>query len=486
MERVRRGGGSHRRPRRFTPQSRLTRRWMRHAFFLIVLFLLLLQLLFSLMLQYYYYGSVESALESRAQLYRRTMELSTDMTTSSWDARSRELIAYFTDKDKMELQVLDSGGKILLSSSGFVPTTEVATADFRQALTAQDGSGNWRGRNTDGEPVMALTMLERDAEGNTIGALRYVVSLSPVNRQIWLLILVLFGFILLIIFFVSLSGMYFINSIVAPVMDISHTARRIAMGEYDARLKKQYNDEIGELCDTINFMAGEIAAAEKMKNEFISSVSHELRTPLTAIKGWSETLQDATDDRELTAQGLTVIGSEAQRLSGIVEELLDFSRVESGHLALRRQRLDLLAELEEAVFLFRDRATRSGITLEYCQMDPLPPVLGDPDRIKQVFINLLDNAVKYSRTGDRVRVEAARLSAGVQVVISDTGVGISAEELPRIRQKFYQTDPSSTGAGIGLAVAEEIVRLHGGSLEIDSELHVGTTVTVLLPVAPEA
>ncbi len=266
------------------------------------------------------------------------------------------------------------------------------------------------------------------------------------------------------------------------MLDIGRTARRIAMGEYEARLEKQFDDEIGDLCDTINFMAGEIGAAETMKNEFISSVSHELRTPLTAIKGWSETLQGA-DDRQLLEQGLGVIGREAQRLSGIVEELLDFSRMESGHIVLHRERLDILAELEEAVFLFRDRASRAGLVLTYCEVEHLPAVWGDGDRLKQVFINLLDNSVKYSRPGDRIRVEAAALAGDIQIVISDTGIGISAEELPRIRQKFYQADASASGAGIGLAMAEEIVRLHGGRLEIDSEEGVGTTVSVWLPQA---
>ena len=106
---------------------------------------------------------------------------------------------------------------------------------------------------------------------------------------------------------------------------------------------------------------------------------------------------------------------------------------------------------------------------------------GDGDRLKQVFVNLLDNAVKYSRSGDRIRVEAAAMAQGVQVVVSDTGVGIAPEQLPHIRQKFYQTDPGNPGSGLGLALVEEIVRLHGGQLEIDSELGVGTTVTVTLP-----
>lgn len=463
----------------------LTARWLRNAFGVIVAFLLLLLLLFGIMLRFYYHESVLAAVESRAELYQRTLELSGQTEAQPWASRSRELITYFTDKDKMELQVLDTDGRVLLSSTGFVPADEPQPEDFREALVAEDGRGVLRGYSSTGEPIMAVTVLETDGEGLPIGALRYVVSLTQINRQIWLMIMLLLGVMLLIVFFVALSGSYFINSIVNPVTDIGRTARRIAMGEYDARLEKHYDDEIGDLCDTINFMAGEIGAAEKVKNEFISSVSHELRTPLTAIKGWSETMQAAPEDRELTAQGLAIIGKEAQRLSGLVEELLDFSRMESGHIKLRREPLDLLAELEEAVFLYGDRAARAGIRLEYCEGESLPPVMGDGDRLKQVFVNLLDNSVKYSRPGDRIRVEAAAMTDVVQVVVSDTGIGISREDLPRVRQKFYQTDPNNPGSGIGLALVDEIVRLHGGTVDIESEQGVGTTVTVTLPIAEE-
>ena len=471
-------------PKKLLVHNSLTRRWLTHVFAVIVVFLLVLQVLFTLMLRYYYYQSVESALDSRAALYQRTMEMTASAEDADWNAGSRELIAYFTDKDKMELQVLGAGGKVLLSSNGFVPDETAVPMDFRQALQSEDGEGRWRG-SVEGEQTMALTVLQKNADGAVVGALRYVVSLTLVNRQVVLLSLLLFGFILLIVFFVTLSGVYFINSIVNPVAAVSHTARRIAMGEYDVRLDKHYDDEIGRLCDSINYMAGEIGAAEQVKNEFISSVSHELRTPLTAIKGWSETLQAAPEDRELTSQGMAVIGKEATRLSGLVEELLDFSRMESGRITLKVAKLDVLAELEEAVFLFRDRAARAGIRLEYCPCETLPPVTGDADRIKQVLVNILDNAVKYSRPDDRVRVEAAAMPQGVQIVISDTGIGIEPEKLAKVREKFYQTDPGNPGSGIGLALADEIVRLHGGQLEIDSELGVGTAVTVTLPFVQE-
>ncbi len=456
----------------------LTRRWLRNVFGLLVVFLLLLELLFSLMLRYYYLESVQTALESRAEVYQRTLELSNGNDSASWQTRSRELIGYFTDKDKMELQVLDASGKVLLSSTGFMPSTQA----IRGKKTELSSSfALWQGRNGTGEPVMALTIPETDSDGKTVGCLRYVVSLKPVNRQIWLMSLLVLGFILFLILAVALSGSYFIRSIVRPVTAIGQTARRIALGDYDARLEKRNDDEIGALCDAVNFMAEEIATAERLKSEFISSVSHELRTPLTAIKGWSETLQTDPGDRELVSRGLEVIGKEAGRLSGLVEELLDFSHMESGHIVLRRERLDVLAELEETVFLFRERARRAGLMLEYCGADGVRPVMGDADRLRQVFTNLLDNAVKYTPAGGRVRVEAAQLPGEVQVVIGDTGVGIAPEELPRVRQKFYQTDSSYFGSGIGLAMVDEIVRLHAGRLEIDSEPGVGTTVTVCLP-----
>lgn len=295
--------------------------------------------------------------------------------------------------------------------------------------------------------------------------------------------MLLFGVV--IVFFVALSSSYFISSIVNPVTEIGRAARRIALGEYDFRIEKKYDDEIGELCDTLNYMAGEIDTAERMKNDFISSVSHELRTPLTAIKGWSETLrQVGPDDTEMMEKGLDVIAGEAERLSGIVEELLDFSRMQSGHLMMKFGRTDVVAELEEAVFLFRDRAEKSGIAMQYVEAPDIQPVLGDRDRLKQVFINVLDNAIKYSNAGGKIRVEAADMGGHVQIVVSDTGVGISKEDLPNIKNKFYKANKTRPGSGIGLALADEIIRRHKGRLDIESEEGVGTTVIITLPVAP--
>ena len=213
-------------------------------------------------------------------------------------------------------------------------------------------------------------------------------------------------------------------------------------------------------------------------------MSHELRTPLTAIKGWRETVrQGGAADEELINKGLEVISSEAERLSGIVEELLDFSRMQGGHMTMRFGRMDVLAELEEAVVLFRERAKREDIDLVYIEGENLSPITGDKDRLKQVFINSIDNAIKYSNAGGRVRIEAVQMGGNVQIVISDSGVGIPKSDLPNIKNKFYKANRTRPGSGIGLALADEIIRRHKGRLEIDSEEGVGTTVTITLPTA---
>ena len=461
----------------------ITRRWTTNVLAGIVLLLVLVEIAAIAAVRYYYYQNVENALELRARQAYNTFSQYVSRPTFDFETGAWDFVEAFRDKEKMELQVINADGEAVVSSSGFVPQ-EQTMPDYELAKTAEDQMGVWHGRTADGESVMAMTVVIRDGQQNVLGSVRYIVSLELVNRQLLIFSVLMLLFGLAIVFFVMLSSTYFVNTIVSPVAEIGRAARRIALGDYDFRIEKKYDDEIGDLCDTINYMAGEISAAEQMKNDFISSVSHELRTPLTAIKGWSETLREGgAGDAEMTAKGLEVISDEAERLSGIVEELLDFSRMQSGHISMQFTRMDLLAELEEAVVLFRDRAKREGIELIYVEAAELPPIVGDRDRLKQVFINIIDNAIKYSNPGGRVRVEAADMGAHVQVVISDSGVGIAKADLPNVKNKFYKANRTRPGSGIGLALADEIVRRHKGKLEIESEEGVGTTVTITLPAA---
>jgi len=465
--------------------SSIMRRWMLNSISVVFVLLFIFGAALMLSIRSYYYKSVEYSLSSRIEAFESVFSqmFKSDARALSFDSFARRLVESFEDKEKLEMQVLNPKGEIVVSSTGF--ESEMDSSDYQSALTSKNGRGVWTGRNKAGERVMSMTLALRGSDRAAIGGIRYVTSLTLVDRQIWMFFGIMVLISIAIMFFMLVINLYFVSTIVEPVTEINSAARRIALGDYDFRINKKTDDEIGELCDTINFMAEEISAGEKMKNDFISSVSHELRTPLTAIKGWTETmLQAGWSDVELNEKGLEVISGEVERLSGIVEDLLDFSRMQGGHLALKFTRMDISAELGEAVVLFKNRAARENIELIYIEPENLPPVLGDSDRLKQVFVNVLDNAIKYSNPGGKIRVETANMGEHVQIVISDTGVGISKEDLPNIKKKFYKANRSRPGSGIGLALADEIIRRHKGRLEIDSEENVGTTVTITLPAAP--
>lgn len=223
-----------------------------------------------------------------------------------------------------------------------------------------------------------------------------------------------------------------------------------------------------------------------MKNDFISSVSHELRTPLTAIKGWAETMQlGGVSDPKTMEKGMSVIVKESERLTGIVEELLDFSRIQSGRMVLMMDKIDLLAELDEAIYMLRERALGENKHLLYDEPDHVPPVMGDKNRLRQVFINIMDNALKYTPASGVIGIQVTSDADNIKIAISDNGCGIPAVHMPHIKDKFYKANQTVRGSGIGLAVADEIMQLHGGSLDIESTEGIGTTVTLTIPVLHE-
>ena len=407
--------------------------------------------------------------------------------SADFSVQIRTLVEDFAGRDSMELMAIGLDGEVLITSSGFEPPADQPMPDYESAMSegSNDRYGEYIGE-LNGENVLAITMMS-SVSSNQLSAMRFVVSLTQVDQQVLTLIILITIIGVSILFFVIMSSSYFINSIINPIGQIGDTARLIAQGDFDARLEKSNDDEIGDLCDTINNMAEELSATDRMKNDFISSVSHELRTPLTAIKGWAETMQEGGDlDESTRRKGIHVILSETERLSSMVEELLDFSRIQSGRFNIQLEKLDIVAELSDAVLMFDERARREGITLLYEEPEEFVVLMGDRNRLRQVFVNVIDNALKYSSAGGTVRVEAARVGSSFQVVVSDTGCGISAEDLPKVKTKFYKANFTRRGSGIGLAVANEIVQQHNGSLELASQVGKGTVVTITLPIQGES
>jgi len=278
------------------------------------------------------------------------------------------------------------------------------------------------------------------------------------------------------------------RALVQPIDQVHLAAQAIARGDYDARVENlpHKHSEVHLLAEQINSMAERLAFAERTKNEFISTVSHELRTPLTAIKGWSETLvQSDLPDPSLLHRGLSVIIDETTRLDNLVAQLLDFSRMQANRLALAQEPIDVLAELDDVVYFFcEQRAARDGIALQSNTPDVPAPVLGDGARLRQVFINLLDNAFKHTPQGGVITVVAEFDAdmAALHVVISDTGCGIAAEHLPHITEKFYKATANTPGSGIGLAVVEEILRAHNATLEFETAPGQGLSVYMTFPL----
>ncbi len=466
-------------------KRKITKRWLLNSFGIILLILIAIEILSAYGLKSYYYSGVRQTVVSRADLVDGLLKKYAQDASADYATEVRGLIENFEDKDKMEIMALDMDGNVLLSSSGFEATEKLYMPDFQEALGSETGEGYFQGMLY-GENILALTRISQVSD-EEIFAIRYITSLVRVDRQIISLVVIITVLGVAIIFFVVLSSTYFINSIVVPLGKVGQTARKIAQGDFSIRLEKENDDEIGELCDVINYMAGELSKAEQLKNDFISSVSHELRTPLTAIKGWAETLADEErPDPQTLHKGMEVIGKETERLSGMVEELLDFSRMQNG-LTLECEKLDLAAEVSDAVLTMTPRAMQEGLTLRWEEPEAPVPVHADAARLKQVFINVLDNAVKYSPPGGTITVELLQDGHNAFLNFTDEGRGITPEDLENVKTKFYKGKGAVRGSGIGLAVVDEIVTAHGGSLNLQSEVGRGTTVTVRLPLeAPKA
>lgn len=394
------------------------------------------------------------------------------------------MVEDFGFKDKIAVQVTDANGKVVATTTGF--PTDVKDITEYELVISSGKAQSFKGKTTEGESIMAVTTPIFDSEGNLLGTYRWATSMSEAYKAIYSVISIIVLACFAVLLFSCFSGLFFVKSIVRPIRDVSNIARKIAMGNFEERIEINKNDEIGELCDTINYMASELSQAQNMKNDFISSVSHELRTPLTAIRGWGETAKMSLGmDEELVRRGLDVVLSESDRLSSLVEELLDFSRMETGRLSLTSQPINVSDILGDAVDMYAELAKKQEIELVYTNHYNDLIVMGDRDRLKQVFINIIDNAVKYTVGAGQVLVGTDIEEACVRITVTDTGVGIPAQDLDRVKEKFYKANKTVRGSGIGLAVADEIIKQMNGLLFIESTENVGTKVTIVLPIYEE-
>ena len=465
----------------------ITHRWLRGSLLITVLVLFVAEALYMYSTYQTYYGGVRQSVIGRfstlaGQLQATGTAGDDELTAQSRASALRRAVEQFSEKDKFEFMLLNSTGDVITSSSGTQPTELSGRGDFEAAQNSTTGTGSAVFKTAEGERVLSVTTLVPYAAGS-IAALRMVTSMTLVDQRIWQTFAVSLGLVLVVLGFTLWSGLFFIRSIVNPLGQVEATATRIAKGDLSVRLPaNRYNDEIGRLCSTINQMAEDLAETETMKNEFISSVSHELRTPLTSIKGWVETIANIRNPQDENYQkGIAIISSETDRLYTMVEELLDFSRLQNG-IQLKCEILDLVAETTDAALFVEARMQKEGLRLVYDEPSEPYPIWGDPGRLHQVLVNILDNAIKYSEPESAVTILIERRGPMAVVSVRDQGRGISSEDLENVKVKFFKGRNSVRGSGIGLAVVDEIVSALGGTLDITSALGVGTTVSVSLPI----
>lgn len=465
-------------------RSGIRRRWLINTVSWLVLLVLVFVVVISMTVAGYYYSNLRSGMEAKARTSSDFFSNYINLSYNEYYQSCVMLTQTFEDKNTMEMQFIGPDGSIVASSFGTWAGSAPGTSDILQAMEQQELAVYIGPNPQTGERIMAVSAPVLYTSGEVIGVLRYVSSLRQVDQQIlfFTLLAVLIGaLVLTVVFF---SSRFFIRSILDPVREINAAAKRIADGSFGAQIKTKYDDEIGELSQTINEMSTKIAQTEKMQSEFISSVSHELRTPLTAISGWSETLlateQMPQDD---TRRGLLIISREARRLTDMVEELLEFTRIQDGRFTLNMQPCDLRAEFEDTVFMYGSRLKQEGIELTYLENDDfIPELTCDSSRLRQVFLNILDNAAKHGGEGKRIHASMCLEGDAVAVHIRDFGPGIAEDELPHVKKKFYKGSSKVRGSGIGLAVCDEIVTRHGGTLTLQNAEGGGMEVIISLPL----
>ncbi|MDR0818192.1 MAG: HAMP domain-containing histidine kinase, partial [Oscillospiraceae bacterium] len=381
-------------------------------------------------------------------------------------------------------------GRVEASTYGITAGTSPGTPDIINAIETNELSV-FRGRSVKtGERILAVTSPMILPDGRLVGMMRYVSSLGAVDSLVAINVGVASTIGIVILLGVVSLNLFFIRSVVNPVQEVTRMTRAIADGGYGSRIESRYGDEIGEMVRAINELSMKISQSEKLKTEFISSVSHELRTPLTAIAGWGETLLYDEALGSDAKRGLSIILKEAQRLASMVEELLDITRIEEGRFTVSLEATDVEALVEEAIAIYAEVFRRDNLKLMYEPLDePLPEIPGDPTRLKQVLLNILDNAAKYGHNGGKIIISCGIQPVGkvskdyIRITVRDFGEGIPDDELPFVKYKFYKGSSKERGSGIGLAVCEEIVKLHRGQLLVENAPEAGVIVTVLLPMS---
>lgn len=472
--------------KKFQPLIKVTglrRRWLINTLCVVLPLAIVCVFAVSASFAAYYYSGMESDLRYRA---RTTTDFFAENMNVDYNAYYKSCVKYaqtYEDRNSIELQFINSQGQLVASSYGPWAGEAPRTNEIREAMETRTLRAFVGVDENTGEHIMAVSSPMVYSSGEVIGVLRFVTGTRVMHMQIFFIAVVALLFFSVFVLIIVLLTNYYIHTVLVPVADITEKAQRIATGSYGIQITARYNDEIGILADTINEMSNKISQNEKVQTDFISSLSHELRTPLTAITGWTETLMTDEGLDPQTRRGMDIILRESKRLTEMVLGLLEFSRIEGDRMTLNIEMADIRAEFEDTVFMYGSRLRQEGIKLNYIDTDDdIPEIPCDAKRLRQVFLNILDNAAKHGGEGKTIDAAIRCTDIAVIITIRDYGPGIPEDELPLVKKKFYKGSSKARGTGIGLAVCDEIITMHDGSLDLSNAEGGGTQVRICLPI----
>lgn len=304
------------------------------------------------------------------------------------------------------------------------------------------------------------------------------------NKEVVLLITGAFLFILIVGFFVFKG----LRHIMRPLHSLQYAVEQMSKGNYSARVDVSSNDEIGQLSNAFNEMAKAIQHEDEVQKTFLATVSHELRTPISYVKGYSDAIQNAFIEEDKKDEAIALITREATRMERLTNELLQLTRIDNEQQGVDFYPIVLAETIRDVINLLSAEALKKQILLA-TELDEALIVEADEEKLKQVFINIIENAIRYSNAQTCITIKASKNDRFARVAVIDKGIGIPAEDVPKITERFYRVNKARSradgGSGLGLSIVDKLVKQHAGQLTIKSELGIGTTVIVQLPIMEE-
>jgi signal transduction histidine kinase len=412
--------------------------------------------------------------------------------TDRIDENTKQLLLFFDQSFDVRIWVFDRTGSIVATSTQDEVSIgkKVGTSVVSKVMTGESATLNLQKDDSSGQPLLSV-VVPWGKDNNVYGG---IVLHAPVTGMIdtirgvreTILWATLGGIVLS-----AVIASYLSWSISRPLREMDRTASRIGSGEYGERIRISSKDEIGELAETINRMADKLERldhdkkkSEQSRTDALANVSHELRTPLTAMQGFLEALQDGLIDETARHKYIDILYNETLHMNRLVDDLLDLMKLENEEIRLVRIPLDVEPLLRKVAFKFTKEAEERGTSIRVFAETDLPKVCADYDRIEQILNNLVKNAVKFTENGF-ISLTASAEGDRVRIEIADTGIGIAEKDRELIWDRFFKRESgrssSAKGSGLGLAIVKQLVKLHDGTIDVDSELERGTTFTIRLP-----